>query len=127
MPHAHHAGRILVADDEEDIRVLLKELLEHAGYAVEVACDGQETLDQLDAKRPDLLLLDLLMPRVDGWAVINRLAQRDDAPPIIILTGAVSFDHAGPAPAGVTATLAKPFSFTALLGLCASALGPPGH
>jgi CheY-like chemotaxis protein len=119
------AGRILVADDEEDMRLLLQELLEDAGYVVEIACDGQQTLEQLDAQRPDLLLLDLMMPQVDGWTVLNRLAQRDDAPPVIVLTGSGAFDDHRPPPSGVMATLSKPFSFAALLDLCTAALGRP--
>jgi two-component system, cell cycle response regulator DivK len=69
--------RILVAEDNAVNRELLRELLELRGYAVVEACDGQEALNAIEQAPPDLLLLDIGMPVLDGFAVIRRL--REDA------------------------------------------------
>jgi DNA-binding response OmpR family regulator len=76
---------ILVADDERSITGLAKLLLGKEGYRVETAADGQEALDQAHRLQPDLVLLDLMLPRVDGWEVCRRLRKEGDTP-IIMLT-----------------------------------------
>src|SRR5687767_16008129 len=65
-PGTRSAGRILVVDDHEDNIELLRARLEAWGYQVETAKDGQEALDAVAAKPPDLILLDVMMPSVDG-------------------------------------------------------------
>jgi CheY-like chemotaxis protein len=101
MPGAdsHHglaarAGRpprtILVVDDDEIIRHELVEALRDEGFALLSACDGAEALAQIAARRPDLVLLDLMMPRVSGWQVLDEL-QRDrrlNDIPVFVLTAA---------------------------------------
>jgi CheY-like chemotaxis protein len=70
------AGRILVVEDDDDIRDSLKELLEEEGYAVEVAGNGQQALLQLRSEPlPELILLDLMMPVMDGWQLQTELQQ----------------------------------------------------
>ena len=76
---------ILVADDEPSIAQLAKLYLSKEGYTVHTAHDGQEALDAARRLKPDLLVLDLMMPRVDGWEVTRRL-RKDSAIPIIMLT-----------------------------------------
>jgi DNA-binding NtrC family response regulator len=79
-------AHILVVDDQKDIRWLLSNLLEDAGYAVTTAGDGQQALD-LAAKQPQhLVLLDVRMPRLDGMAVLQRLREADPRLPVIMLT-----------------------------------------
>ena len=65
--------RILLVDDDPDIRDVMTIVLESAGYDVSSASDGQECLDRLRQEKPDLLILDLLMPRIDGFAVYKEL------------------------------------------------------
>ena len=81
-------GRLLVVDDDVQIVDLVRQFLEGEPYEVVAAADGQEALEAISQQRPDILLLDLLMPRLDGFAVIERL--RQDAQyqqlPIIVLT-----------------------------------------
>ena len=81
-------GRLLVVDDDVHIADLVRQFLEGEPYEVVAAADGQEALEAISQQRPDILLLDLLMPRLDGFAVIERL--RQDAQyhqlPIIVLT-----------------------------------------
>ncbi|MFN0186197.1 MAG: response regulator transcription factor [Aquabacterium sp.] len=67
------AARILIADDEPNILMSLEFLLRDAGYEVATATDGQQALDQALQDMPDLVLLDVMMPRVSGWEVCQRL------------------------------------------------------
>ena len=108
-------GRVLVVDDDEDIRKLLFTALSDAGYEVAVAADGAEAIDAVRHRRPDLILLDLMMPRVSGWGFTERYA-REPGPhaPIIVLT-AVSGQVLRLPEHGVTRVLPKPFSVDALL------------
>ncbi|HYY88050.1 MAG TPA: response regulator [Chloroflexota bacterium] len=62
---------VLVVEDEAEIRFLLRELLVDAGYAVATAANGEEALDQMHEHRPDAVLLDLMMPVMDGWRFLE--------------------------------------------------------
>jgi CheY-like chemotaxis protein len=79
---------ILVADDESDVRMVLRALLAGSGYAVTEAADGQEALDMMAEGKFDLLILDLMMPRLTGEEVLERLRAQGKLPglPIIVLT-----------------------------------------
>jgi two-component system, OmpR family, response regulator MprA len=66
-------GRVLVVDDEESIRTLIQRLLARNGFFVETASDGAVALDKLAKERYDALVLDLMMPRVDGFTVLRQL------------------------------------------------------
>ena len=81
-------ARILVVDDERDIRNLLKQVLEHTGYEVETATNGREALEMVDRSLPDLMLLDIMMPEIDGWEVCRQVKskQKSRGVPIILLT-----------------------------------------
>ncbi len=76
---------ILVADDEDSIVQLAKLYLSKEGYTVHTARDGQDALEAARRLKPDLLVLDLMMPRMDGWEVTRRL-RKDSVMPIIMLT-----------------------------------------
>ncbi len=67
--------RILIAEDNAVNRELLRELLEMRGYAVEEACDGQEAIHMIEQTHPDLLLLDIGMPVLDGFAVVRKIRE----------------------------------------------------
>jgi DNA-binding NtrC family response regulator len=87
-------GRILVADDEAEVRGALAELLAGWGHAVDVAADGQEALKKATETRPDVVVSDLVMPRLDGIWLLRAL--RDELPevPVVFLTGRASIDAA---------------------------------
>jgi two-component system OmpR family response regulator len=68
--------KILVVDDDPDIRTVLTALLESKGYQVVTASDGREGLDTLKAEKPDLMILDLLMSEMDGFTVMKKLKER---------------------------------------------------
>src|SRR6266498_754117 len=76
---------VLLAEDEKNIVQLARMYLQAEGFTVDVAANGRETLYKVRQGRPDLLVLDLMMPEVDGWEVCRRLRKESDLP-IIMLT-----------------------------------------
>jgi DNA-binding response OmpR family regulator/DNA-binding CsgD family transcriptional regulator len=87
---------ILVVDDEPDIRELIRLNLEFEGHRVTAAADGSEALRMLGREVPDLVLLDLAMPELDGWAVLAAMKGRDDdvsRTPVLMLTAHDSVDN----------------------------------
>ncbi len=78
--------RVLLVDDEAAITANLAPLLERSGFAVAIAADGEEALHQIWDSKPDLIVLDVLMPRLDGREVLRRLRRGDDRTPVILLT-----------------------------------------
>ncbi len=75
---------VLVIDDEPDLRSLLHELLADRGYVVHEASDGAEGVRALYAAHPDVVLLDLTMPRMDGWETLDRIRQLSDVPVLLL-------------------------------------------
>lgn len=113
------AARILVADDDEDILNLVALMLEREGYAVLRARDGAEAVDVALDAHPDLLVLDVMMPKQDGFAVIQALRDEatTEATPILLLTASVQEQHRERGlNAGADAFVRKPFSPRELLG-----------
>jgi CheY-like chemotaxis protein len=109
--------KILVADDKETGRELVRTVLEKAGYAVFEASDGLEALDLADRIRPDLIILDLHMPQLDGFAVVKRLrtAAHFTSLPIIALTASArQGDRPKAMAAGFTGYITKPISLSRL-------------
>ena len=77
---------ILVADDDKNTRQLMKAILEGAGYRVFTAVDGQEAMDMLDREHVDLVVLDVMMPRMDGYAFTQTLRQGGSTLPILMVS-----------------------------------------
>jgi two-component system response regulator MprA len=77
---------VLVVDDEPAVRESLTNSLEFEGYEVVTASDGLEALDKAEAEKPDLVVLDVLMPRLDGLTACRRLRARGDTTPVLMLT-----------------------------------------
>ena len=78
--------KILIADDEPRIRALIRQHLEHEGFACEEAADGSQALAILTAGGIDLVILDVMMPFVDGMTVLREMRTRKIATPVIMLT-----------------------------------------
>jgi DNA-binding NtrC family response regulator len=78
--------RVLIADDEENQRTGLAKMIQSWGFAVETAADGQEALEKLTALPVNVLVTDLMMPRMDGFELLKRLGTQGNAPPSIVLT-----------------------------------------
>ena len=85
-------ARLLVVDDEPNIRELLSASLRYAGFEVTTAADGQQALTAARAQRPDLLVLDVMMPGVDGFEVVRRLRSEGVRCPVLFLTARDSTD-----------------------------------
>jgi DNA-binding response OmpR family regulator len=117
--------RVLIAEDEPNIVISLEFLLNGAGYAVSVARDGSEALRMARSLRPDLVVLDAMLPSVDGFEVCRRLRQEPGPrrPRILMLTarGRGSEIEKGMA-AGADAYMTKPFSTKDLLAAIGSLL-----
>ena len=110
--------RILVVDDDASVRALVRDVLEVEGYEVELADDGFSALRRIEAGRPDAVVLDVMMPGMDGHAVLSRIRGSDggSALPVIMLTAAADDSHAWQAwSGGVDYFLAKPFDPSELL------------
>lgn len=110
------SARILIAEDEFAMRNVLSDLLESQGHRVILACDGEEALVKTAAEKPDLILLDIMMPKVDGLSACARLRKNGTRTPILMLTarGQVG-DRVAGLDAGADDYLAKPFSREELL------------
>ncbi len=108
--------RILVVDDEPAVRNALERALRLAGYDVELAADGQVALERLAGSAPDAVVLDVLMPQVDGLEVCRRLRAAGDRTPVLMLTArdAVT-DRVSGLDAGADDYLVKPFALEELL------------
>lgn len=115
--------KILVVDDEEDVRSLIETILVDVGYEVELAANGIEALERMAARRPDLVTLDLHMPRLNGWQVLDRMAQMPDPPVVIVLSGrAIDPSQRQGLRAFVRGLLSKPFVVQVLLSTIETAL-----
>ncbi|MDD1748469.1 MAG: response regulator transcription factor [Methanothrix sp.] len=78
--------KLLIVDDETDLIAELVPLMQRSGYAVVAAQDGEQALQMIERERPDIVILDMLLPRLDGRDVLRRLRQQGDWTPVILLT-----------------------------------------
>ncbi len=109
--------KVLVAEDNPVNRELLRELLENRGYVVVEACDGQQALRMVDEIRPDVLLLDIGMPVLDGYAVARRIRENPALAPLPILAitaYAMQGDREKILQSGFDGYLSKPLNARAL-------------
>ena len=110
--------RILVIDDDATIRLLVSDVLEVEGYEVEAVGDGYAGLRAIEARRPDCIVLDVMMPGMDGHEVLQRIRAAEHGPelPVVMLTAAADDAQAWRAwTEGVDYFLAKPFDADELL------------
>jgi len=120
-------ARILYIEDNEDNVYMLRARLERKGHEVLVASDGAEGLAAAEQARPDLVLLDLSLPVMDGWEVVRRLKQAPETRgiPVIALTAhAMLGDREGALAAGCDDYDTKPVEFARLLGKIEALLPP---
>jgi two-component system, chemotaxis family, chemotaxis protein CheY len=128
MPALLERATILVIDDDEDVVDVIRFVLESAGYAVVCALDGRAGLEVAFAAHPDLILLDLRMPVMDGPTFAEEFRRRGGSTPIVVVTAA---DDARRRAAAIQAAgwIAKPFEPADLVRLVARQLAGehPGH
>jgi len=116
--------RVLVVDDDRDIRELLVAVLSDDGYEAQGARNGREALEVLERWPADLIVLDLMMPVMDGWTFAERMRERWSIP-IVVLSAATDITgHA--ARVGAADVVPKPFDLDAFLPRIARVVGAPG-
>lgn len=110
-------ARIIIADDYADNRELLRVLLSVVGYEIREATNGRECIELAQSEPPDLVLIDLSMPVLDGWGVLRELRadERTRAIPCVAFTALADLDHERALEKGFDAYIAKPFTSKDLL------------
>ena len=108
-------ARILVVDDEADIRELLRELLARAGYDVELAADGRAGVRALFGERPDLVVLDVNMPGLDGWQTLERIRDVSEVPVLMLTARTGELEKVRGLTRGADDYVTKPFGRQELL------------
>jgi two-component system cell cycle response regulator DivK len=109
--------KALIAEDNPVNRELLRELLEVRGYEVEEACDGEEALEMIERTQPNILLLDLNMPNLDGFGVVRKVRENprlSDLPVLAVTAYAMRGDREKVLNAGFDGYLSKPISAVSL-------------
>jgi CheY-like chemotaxis protein len=119
------SGNILVVDDDEGVRKVITEALSAEGYTVRAVTNGEDALDSVRKSSPDLILLDVEMPRVDGWQVLEELraAAGPQTPVVVMTAGFVAQDRA--LSSGAQGFLGKPFDLDDLLSTVEAHAGLP--
>jgi len=115
-------GSVLVVDDDADVRALVSELLTRAGYEVSEAPNGREALKSLFDERPDLVLLDISMPELDGWATLDRIRELSDVPVVMLSALGAELEKVRALRAGADDYVTKPFGRQELLARVESVL-----
>jgi DNA-binding response OmpR family regulator len=122
------ARRILIVDDEPSIVVSLEFLARRAGYEVEVATDGDAALAAVAARPPDLVILDVMLPKLSGFEVCERLhAERPDIKILMLSARGRDTEVARGLRLGAAAYVTKPFSTRELMARVAALLGEASH
>ncbi len=110
------ARRLLIVDDEDNLRSMLAAALSHHGFNITTAENGREALERIPLERPDLVLLDVMMPDLDGFEVCRRLRSAGDRTPVLFLTARdATDDRVRGLTLGGDDYLAKPFSLDELV------------
>jgi CheY-like chemotaxis protein len=114
--------RVLIVEDDPMMRQLEQSILEQAGYAVDTAEDGEVAIERLRQRQPDLMLLDVLMPKVDGWGVLAHVRTMETPPPVVLVSGMHEVLPPGDLNQYVSGYVCKPFDISQLLKTCAGAI-----
>ena len=108
--------RLLFVEDEPDLREVLKKQLQGSGYSVDACGDGLEALDYLQLTAYDAVILDIMLPEVDGLSVLKKMRTADDKTPVLLLTARGSVeDRVAGLDLGADDYLVKPFAFDELV------------
>jgi DNA-binding response OmpR family regulator len=102
--------RVLVVDDDTTVRDVVRRYLEHAGYEVELAGDGEMALKLMSAREPDIVVLDLMLPGIDGIEVCRRVRQRGSTPVVMLTALGEEEDRIAGLQIGADDYVTKPFS-----------------
>jgi len=122
------SASVLVVDDDADVRTLVRELLSRAGYAVSEAPDGRAALRVLYEERPDLIVLDVSMPGLDGWGTLERIRELSDVPVVMLSALGAELEKVRALRGGADDYVTKPFGRQELLARVESVLRrAPSH
>ena len=102
-------GRILVVDDDSNICELLRLYMEKDGYAVSIAYDGESAVKMFSEVKPDIVLLDIMLPKMDGWQVCREIRRTSDTPIIMVTAKGETFDKVLGLELGADDYVVKPF------------------
>lgn len=116
---------VLIVDDDRPVRDLEVAILQGSGYSTEAAEDGIVAIECLKRRRPDLVLLDLVMPGVDGWGVLEHIHTMAAPPPVVMVSGANEIVPPNHLTRYVTGYVFKPFNVAQLMRTCEAALALP--
>jgi CheY-like chemotaxis protein len=117
---------VLVVEDNPATAELERVVLTRAGYNVQTATSASGGLEFLEQQRPDLVLLDLVMPEADGWCVLEGVSWMPDPPPVVVLSGVAKTPVARNLRPWLSGYVVKPFQVDRLLRGCSHALNNPG-
>ena len=117
---------ILIVDDDQPIRNLVRQIVRRIGYPARDASNGEEAIANLEQKIPDLLVLDLMMPKVSGWEVLQWLSERGHLPslPVVVLTAVGARKTRDLENFDVRAVIDKPFEVSELMNELRQILEP---
>ena len=121
--------KILVADDDLNICELLRLYLEKEGFEVVMAHDGEEAVARFESEKPSLILLDIMMPKLDGWQVCRQIRQKSDCPIIMLTATGETFDKVLGLELGADDYVVKPFDTKEIVARIKAVLrrsGPAG-
>jgi DNA-binding response OmpR family regulator len=122
------SASVLVVDDDADVRTLVRELLSRAGYTVSEAPDGRAALRVLYEERPDLVVLDVSMPGLDGWGTLERIRELSDVPVVMLSALGAELEKVRALRGGADDYVTKPFGRQELLARVESVLRrAPSH
>jgi DNA-binding response OmpR family regulator len=109
-------SKVLIVDDEPDLLLMLRVSLEAVGFETGLAADGDVALQRMRAERFDLVLLDVMMPVLDGWSVLEALKDDPTAPPVLVVSAKTAQqDRERALSLGATAYITKPFDIDSLV------------
>jgi two-component system OmpR family response regulator len=117
---AHTEASVLVVDDEPQVAWVLRFSLEHEGFRTYTASNGIEALEEVEKHHPNVMVLDLMMPEMDGWTVLERMLKLplDERPRVVIVSALTGPEEKAKATAlGADAFVPKPFDVEELIGV----------
>jgi DNA-binding response OmpR family regulator len=118
------APRVLIAEDDPDTLVILRVNLNAAGFEPMLASDGHTALERIETEAPDAVLLDVLLPGIDGWQVLEQLHAKGNSVPVIVCSGKDNVhDLQRARELGAVAYLVKPFDIDRLIEVTSEVVG----
>ena len=124
QPGSQVRGPILVVEDDPGLLGMVRDILEAQGYVIATAPNGQAALEALERTPPSLILLDMRMPIMDGWAFVAAMKERGVQVPVVVMTAAQSAEGWA-SEIDAAAHLGKPFGIRELISVVENLYGPP--